>query len=237
MLGAGNFDESREETRKRIWIEIGIVVCLAVIPYYAFLLVPLPAPNEIWKDSITRVAMALPICAVVLYIMWRSEMAWPHFGLKQGFDATGVGVFVAALLCGLVLNPLMAAGFNMTWPLSPEAYEQINASFLGPVSVLDWCSLSIALLFSAAAEELAIRGFLTTRLNDLWYRKFLAVLVPAIVFGGYHYYQGFPSALAITIEGVIFGWMMLSTKRLVPLVLAHWISNIYMFSAFPLPGT
>lgn len=229
--------ESREETRRRVWIEIGLVLCLAVIPYYVFLILPLPPATEVWQDSIVRIAGALPICGVLLYIMWRSEMAWQHFGLKQGFDSAGVGVFVAALLVGTVLSPLMAAGFNMTWPLSKEAWDQIESSFVRPVTILDWTLLSTALLLSAAAEELAIRGFLTIRLNDLWYRKALAVLIPAILFGGYHYYQGFPSALSITIQGVIFGWMMLSTRKLVALILAHWISNMYMYSGLPILGT
>lgn len=83
------------------------------------------------------------------------------------------------------------------------------------------------ILLGATSEEL-IRAFLLSRLWKVWGShagKALAVLISACLFGLIHVYRG-PLHVAWTgIYGLIMGLYYLRFGRLVPLVLAHYVTN------------
>lgn len=56
-------------------------------------------------------------------------------------------------------------------------------------SAIAWCV--IALAANSVAEELCMRGYLITRLNELWGSRIWAVAISSILFGSYHVYQGY----------------------------------------------
>jgi membrane protease YdiL (CAAX protease family) len=222
-------DETHPEDRRLTWVEVGIVATIGILPHYLYFLIPLSAPVELVPDSIHRIATYLPICLVTLYMMWRSEVPWKHFGLGRNLDGNGMGIFVSALLFGTIVIPLLSVQLQAHWQPSPEVIGQYDAAIPQPIGPPQWALLIAALFISAAMEELVVRGFLTVRLFDLSKNKVIAVLIPAVLFGGYHYYQGQVNCLLITAEAVVFGWMMISTRRLKSLILAHWAINVFIF--------
>jgi len=96
---------------------------------------------------------------------------------------------------------------------------------LGAVAVLMFAPLN------APAEELAYRGFAQGHLQRAWPRA-AAVLVPAAGFGVQHLFFA-PTAPAMVVYGLAFfvwgagcGLIYLRQRRLMPLIVCHFIVNL-----------
>ncbi|WP_062464920.1 CPBP family intramembrane glutamic endopeptidase [Demequina soli] len=95
-----------------------------------------------------------------------------------------------------------------------------------------WWSATILLLSAAAAgvlEEFVVVGFVLTRLRDLGRSPWTAIILAALLRGGYHLYQGWPMALGNVAMGLVFGFMYVRRGRLAPLVIAHWTIDAVSF--------
>lgn len=84
----------------------------------------------------------------------------------------------------------------------------------------------ILLAISAGVcEEIVFRGFFITYLVSLFgtmlWAKVLAVLIPAIIFGYVHTYQGNQAILKIVAMAILFGTVFLLTGSLYLLILLH----------------
>ena len=87
--------------------------------------------------------------------------------------------------------------------------------------------LAVSWTTAAFGEELLFRGFLQSRLQSLFSRwKFSGVaasLLQALAFGLVHAYQGPTGVLASGSIGLVFGLLMLRTRSIWPLVIAHGV--------------
>ncbi len=95
-----------------------------------------------------------------------------------------------------------------------------------------WWSATILLASAAVAglvEEVIVVGYLVTRLQDLGWRVPAIIVASALLRGTYHLYQGWPMALGNVVMGVVFVWVYLKTKRLAPLIVAHWLLDAVSF--------
>ncbi len=81
-------------------------------------------------------------------------------------------------------------------------------------------------------EEIVMIGYLLTRLRQLNWRPWQAVLVSAVIRGSYHTYQGIGGFLGNLVMGAIFGWWFTRTRRVLPLVIAHSILDIVSFVGY-----
>ena len=91
-------------------------------------------------------------------------------------------------------------------------------------------------LLGAASEEV-IRVFLLSRMWKVWPSttgKLLAVVISACLFGLIHLYQGPVSAVWTAIFGLIAALYYLWFNHVVPLVLAHYVTNALQVVAFVL---
>jgi len=97
--------------------------------------------------------------------------------------------------------------------------------------------LGIVWTSAAFGEEMFFRGYMVTRLADgltgVPGRLFIAVLVPALIFGyGHFYYQGLFGLLMTAMIAIAFGTAFLLLKRnLWPLVLVHGVIDTINFVA------
>lgn len=95
-----------------------------------------------------------------------------------------------------------------------------------------WWSATILLASAAVAglvEEVIVVGYLVTRLQDLGWPVPAIIIASALLRGTYHLYQGWPMALGNVVMGVVFVWVYLKTKRLAPLIIAHWLLDAVSF--------
>jgi len=213
--------------RLRLVAEIGVMIAVGVLPDLAGALYAhqaVGAPTLLSTGHLVRIVLrSTSVCAVLLYIMWRTGEGANAFGLVKpriGLDlGIGVGVAVVALVASFVVTGV-AHSFREVWRSASQVMP--SRAGLGPVGLL----LSVRVL-NSFAEELALWGFLSTRIRRLSGSAALAVLAPALLFASYHVYQSSTAVVAILVTGLIHGTCFRITGRLWPLVVAHTLENLF----------
>lgn len=127
-----------------------------------------------------------------------------------------IGVFVTAMLSHAVITPLLAQLLGSTERTMP------NVATLPDYLIM----LVIVWTTAAIGEELLFRGFLMTRIAELFGETKLgwaaAWLIAAALFGAAHAYQGVAGMLLAATAGAVFGmWYLLGRRNLIPLMIAH----------------
>ena len=192
-------------------------------------------PDRPWLDLAYQVAnLVFPLVpvALVLYLLWVYQR--PHGGplrsmgfdlRRPGFDlGVGSAVFVGIGVGGLVLYYVSRElGYNTS--VSPA---NLTAA---------WWTVPMLLLLAvknAVLEEVVMVGYLFTRWRQTG-GGIVAVLVgSALIRGAYHLYQGFGGFIGNVVMGVLFGWLYLRTKRVMPLVVVHSLLDIFAFVGYAL---
>ena len=186
--------------------------------------------DRTWLDFIYQVvglAEGFVAPALALLLLARSPGG---VGFSIGFDRTRLsrdvraGVFFAALigLPGLGLIYLAHAfGFNTQIVASglPDVWYRI------PVLV-------VSALQNATSEEIIVMGYLLTRLAQLGWTRERSVLAAAVLRGSYHLYQGFGGFVGNAVMGLIFGWWFTRTRRVLPLLFAHFLLDAVSFVGY-----
>lgn len=192
-------------------------------------------PDRPWLDLAYQVAnLVFPLVpvALVLYLLWVYQR--PHGGplrsmgfdlRRPGFDlGLGSAVFVGIGIGGLVLYYVSRElGYNTS--VSPA---NLTAA---------WWTVPMLLLLAvknAVLEEVVMVGYLFTRWRQTG-GGIVAVLVgSALIRGAYHLYQGFGGFIGNVVMGVLFGWLYLRAKRVMPLVVVHSLLDIFAFVGYAL---
>ncbi len=117
-----------------------------------------------------------------------------------------------------------------------EAHRQgLNAS-LQVVSFPDvWYRVPYLLLSAfqnGLSEEIIMIAFLLTRLRQLGWSNQRAIAPEALIRGSYHLYQGFGGFAGNFVMGLIFGWWFQRTRRVAPLVIAHFLLDAFSFIGY-----
>ena len=76
-------------------------------------------------------------------------------------------------------------------------------------------------------------GYLFSRLGSLGYGRWTIIVSAALLRGTYHLYQGFGAFIGNFAMGLLFGWLYTRYKRLLPLVIAHFLIDAAVFVAYP----
>jgi membrane protease YdiL (CAAX protease family) len=76
-------------------------------------------------------------------------------------------------------------------------------------------------------EELIVRGYLMSEILDLSGNGTLAVVASVAVQMSYHLYQGLANGIVLTTTFVVFSIYFLRSRRIAPLVLAHFFLDAY----------
>ncbi|MEP6853104.1 MAG: CPBP family intramembrane glutamic endopeptidase [bacterium] len=98
-----------------------------------------------------------------------------------------------------------------------------------------WYRLPVLLasaLQNATAEEVIVVGYLLTRLSQLGWSTERSVLTSAVLRGSYHLYQGFGGFAGNAVMGLIFGWWFTRTRRVLPLLIAHFLIDAISFIGY-----
>ena len=82
------------------------------------------------------------------------------------------------------------------------------------------------------SEEVIVVGFLLTRLRQLGWGSSRALGASALLRGTYHLYQGWGAFAGNAVMGLIFGWWFQRTKRVMPLVIAHFLLDAASFIGY-----
>lgn len=143
----------------------------------------------------------------------------PWFDLNWGLRLTaliglpGIGLYLGARELGINATVVPAALPDLWWAV--------------PVLIL-------AAAQNAILEEVVVVGYLMTRLQELGWRVHTIIAASALLRGSYHLYQGFGGFVGNAVMGVIFAYFYLRTRRVLPLIIAHTLLDVFAFVGYTL---
>lgn len=239
------------ESKFRIWTEIAVVFSLSLGASAAYsivsLIAKLTAPSGLagqitklnpsladreWLDLTYQVlgfAFGLAPIALVLFLLWSSgQKPFESLGLnfnKFGSDSAKALVLSAAIgIPGIALY-FLARTLGFSSKVEPAALGQ--AWWAVPV-------LLMAALKAALLEEVIVVGYLQNRLGALGLSNSKIALISAAARGSYHLYQGFAGLIGNFVMGLVFAKAHQRFGRIMPLVLAHFIMDAFVFVSYSL---
>lgn len=174
------------------------------------------------------VFFGLALVGLVLYLLWEPGLsAFRRIGLD--FRHIGRDVGRGALLLAVIGIPglaLYAAGRLLGITV------QVQAAPLGAA----WWTVPLLVLAAARAgltEEVIFIGYLYDRLRRLGWGWWTIILATAALRGAYHAYQGIGPIFGNIAMGVVFGWCYRRWGRVMPLVIAHTLIDVFAFVGYP----
>ena len=180
-------------------------------------------------DLVAQLLGVLQLAAwggIGLYLLWRTGIKLKVIGLdgtRKRADSLG------ALGLAAVIGIPGLAFYFAAWSLGLNLAVQ-------PSTLDSQWWMSAALVLAAAgnawAEEVLVVGYLITRLEQLGWRRYTALLAAAVLRGSYHLYQGFGGFAGNLVMGLVFGFYWQRTRRLWPLVIAHTILDVVAFIGY-----
>ncbi|WP_296138147.1 CPBP family intramembrane glutamic endopeptidase [uncultured Tessaracoccus sp.] len=187
-------------------------------------------PDRPWLDLAYQVAGTLfPLMPAVLalYLLWAvrppegDPLRGIGFDLRRPWRDLGLGVAVFAVIgvAGLAFY-LAAVRVGINTQVSPA---NLTAQWWTvPVLVGRAC-------MNGVLEEVVMVGYLFTRWAQRGGSMATILWLSALVRGGYHLYQGFGGFVGNLVMGLVFGWLFLRTRRVMPLVVVHVLLDLVAF--------
>jgi membrane protease YdiL (CAAX protease family) len=204
----------------RLWFEVLAVLCVAVLPdvwnaVYWLRSPALQPPSVLTYSSLGLRALFVTI--PVMFVMSLANVPARRFGIVRvsaGDLAVGATIYVVQFVLWRRLSLFFdhGSGFHDAFGL--------------PQGVAQYSLFVAATALSAFAEELVMRGYLITRLEVAAGSWPMALLLSSALFAAYHVYQGWDGTARVFFDGILYGSAFLVTRRLWPLVIAHFLWNL-----------
>jgi membrane protease YdiL (CAAX protease family) len=205
-------------------LELGLVLVLAFAPSVLGLLFLALGPQGT-APAQTQVLPSLISIVIELFLSWspvlvigfllaRNREGWAGIGLTR-FSAGDLGMGAVLWVASFILVLVLAQLF--------QYFGQREVDFL-PEGLPLWFRALQAVLIAVTAgvtEEIVVRGYAQTRLEQLRAPAAVILLVPTALWAVLHVYQGLGAGLTIFGLGLMYAWYFQRTRRLWPLILAH----------------
>ncbi|MEN2740055.1 CPBP family intramembrane glutamic endopeptidase [Microbacterium sp. X-17] len=175
------------------------------------------------------VFFSLALVALVVYLLWepgqnalrRIGLDFRRFGQDLGrglllvlvIGIPGLALYVVGRMLGITVT-VVASPLDAAWWTIPL--------------------LVLSALRAALTEEVIFVGYLFDRLRRLGWSWWGIILATAALRGAYHAYQGLGAIVGNFAMGVVFGWCYRRWGRIMPLVIAHTLIDVFAFVGYPL---
>jgi len=211
-------------TPRMLRLELGLVLLLAFSPGILGLLLLALGPAGSAEVEAQLVPSLVSIVfelflswspvLVVGFLLARNREGWAGIGLTR-FRASDLGMGAVLWVASFILVLVLAQLF--------QYFGQREVDFLTEGLPLWFRSLQAVLIAVTAGvtEEIVVRGYAQTRLEQLRAPTAVIILLPTALWGVLHVYQGAGAALTIFGLGLMYAWYFQRTRRLWPLILAH----------------
>jgi membrane protease YdiL (CAAX protease family) len=171
-------------------------------------------------------AMWLLLLLIILWIYFVEKKTFASIGLKKltvkmTFWAIGLGL-VIFILFGFITTAITAMGLELN-----QEIAQLIAGQPFPV-------LLLIALRAAVVEEVLYRGYAFERINQLTNSKWIAALVPVIIFTLVHMSWGVGHLLFVFVAGGLFMLVYISKRNLGMIMIAHFITDVIALLVLPL---
>jgi membrane protease YdiL (CAAX protease family) len=192
------------------------------------LLVGPEAANN-WLDlvlELASIATALAPVVLVFYLLARTGEGPKDMGLDatQPVKDTLRGAVLAAVIGGAGLALYLAA-YHLKLELNVVPEDLPAVWWRTPVLILSAAHDGIL-------EETLVIGYLLTRLDQLRWNPWRAIVFSAVLRGSYHLYQGFGAFIGNAVMGLIFGYLYRRWGRVTPLIIAHTLIDAVTFVGY-----
>jgi membrane protease YdiL (CAAX protease family) len=209
---------------------LAAVAC--VLPLYSSLIVYQLRKEQPFsiQGFIFYLAVISPLAIVIAFLLLRFLCRENYRGLNLR-----PGKLSSDLLAALILSlVILVANVFSNYVLSELLPDSASSTSIRDIFVEVASSPGLLVLFvgpliflGAASEEL-IRVFLLSRLWKAWpstMGKLVSVIISACLFGLIHVYRGPVHVAWAAIFGLIMAFCYLRFGRVVPLILAHYVTN------------
>ncbi len=149
-------------------------------------------------------------------------------GLKRNETVDAKRLWYLPLMAGALLGTTtFCIGFLLSGLQSdPQLNMATTRHWAGGV-VTRFFSLFTGVIANSIAEELVMRAYMIDRFEKLFGNIWVAVIVPALLFGSYHIYLGLITGfLSATLTGIVYGIYFARYRKLFPIIVAHSIHNL-----------
>ncbi|HEX3128038.1 MAG TPA: CPBP family intramembrane glutamic endopeptidase [Thermoanaerobaculia bacterium] len=217
---------------RELWLEVVAVVFIGVLPdlwnTVGYLVTKPAGPHSFNAHEAYLVFRSVQVSWLVLYLVSRSQEPWSRFGIVQPRlirdSLAAFGALMAAYFGYAIYASMAMAAF------STEAVRQdtshLTELFQAPTVPEQTLLVIVAAALNGFAEELVMRGYLIPRFEHLLGSTAKAVVLSALLFASYHFYQGFFGAGSALVIGLVFGTIFGWTRRLWPVAAAHALLDI-----------
>jgi membrane protease YdiL (CAAX protease family) len=196
---------------------IGLLVFLG----FPFILKLLPL-NLVLQE----LAMWLLLVLIVLWIYFIEKktiasIGWKKLKLKTIFAGIGIGL-ILFIIFGISNVVIQAMGLELNQGMAKLLADQ-------PMPFLILIALRAGIV-----EEVLFRGYAFERINDLTKSKFLAGLIPLIVFTLAHLAWGVGHLLFVFIAGALFTILYVAKRNLALVIIAHFTVDVIALIVLPM---
>jgi len=203
-----------------------VIICLYLVPIIYLLGKNQPLSGEAY---LFYLSILCPLSIILIFILLRFLCRERYWNLERGAGRISTDLAASFLLILLILvsNVLLQRLLATFLPDPPGT--NVRNLFLemseGPVRLFVFIG---PLLFMGAVAEELTRVFLLSRLWKLMPSRkgrLLALVISAVLFGLIHLSRGPTHVVWATFLGLIMGWYYLRFGRVLPLILAHYLTN------------
>lgn len=218
-------------------------VAAEIFAFVAFALVAKYLLSLVFWRFAGPVSLLLTIGVLTMYLRARG-LGWADMGLvplrtwkSRLMVLPQAGLTLVAFAFAVALTTIVGPALGLEF--LKKVPTEVGDRWGDVAGSLPHYLLWLAIVWTAAAfgEEMFFRGYLITRLQQVFLRNWIGtvavVVLPAMIFGyGHFYYQGLRGAVVTGAIGLAFGTMFLVFRRnLWPLILLHGVIDTLTFTA------
>lgn len=172
-----------------------------------------------------EMGMWLLLLFIVLWIYFVEKrtiasIGWKKLTVKTILSGIGLGLVIFVLF-GVITTVIQAIGLE----LNQEIAELIAGQSIP--------FLLLIALRAAVVEEVLYRGYAFERIYDLTKSKWIAALVPVIIFTLIHLSWGVGHLLFVFIAGGLFMLVYISKRSLGLIMIAHFVTDVIALLVLP----
>jgi membrane protease YdiL (CAAX protease family) len=179
------------------------------------------------SEAIQIYSIAIAMDWALLYYCWAGvhhrggTLATLSGGRWTSWKSVAVDVGIALPFWAL----WEGTAYGVHWLLGPSSARSVDSLLpRSLIEILLWIATSVT---AGICEEMAFRGYLQRQFHALCGRVAFAVLGQGLVFGLFHFYQGWKNVAVIGVLGVLFGALAAWRGNLRANIMVHAWADIW----------
>jgi membrane protease YdiL (CAAX protease family) len=206
----------QEEQSTRAWTILGLAIALCGLPLVVEFFRHVVGPRTP-QNTVARELIILALVAVLFWIIRRKEkLGWNSVGLgraKPGSTALWVliAILASAVAIAISFGIIHVLGLHFGSP-DPRGLDTLPT----------WV-LVLVIVRAGLAEEVFYRGYAIERLQSLTASRWVAIVVPLLIFAIFHYRQGAGGVVIALLTGAVMTGVYLRTRNLWVCIITHFL--------------